>query len=91
MKRIAVKYCGGCNPRYDRAAFAAKFFSDFLKLSQVGWDAKEPCLSLIICGCSRGCADHSKMQGEKKTIYSADEYNDLYKYVTDSLQNIEGS
>ena len=32
--KVGIKYCGGCNPRYDRAAFVERLLSDHPE-----WDA----------------------------------------------------
>lgn len=63
--RIGLKYCGGCNPRYDRKDFAAKLCNDLgLACCPVG-DRKEWELVLVLCGCTNCCADHSLYKGEK--------------------------
>lgn len=55
---IALRYCGGCNPRFDRRALADKLEKQFpqLKLSPfcggMAYDA-----ALVICGCPAQCAE----------------------------------
>ncbi len=58
MKTIGVKFCGGCNPSYDRAEFWEK-----IKAAADGklcWaDPDQPDIDalLIICGCHTACPE----------------------------------
>jgi hypothetical protein len=60
MLKVAIKYCGGCNPDYDRVALA-----DFVKNSLhgrvefVSLDSDDMDLVLAIEGCKICCADLS--------------------------------
>ncbi len=65
--RIGIKYCGGCNPRYDRTGFAARLKQD-LGGRGVEWvsagTAGEPLdFVLVICGCTAACARHQNLNG----------------------------
>ncbi|MBE6016991.1 MAG: hypothetical protein E7233_05195 [Lachnospiraceae bacterium] len=55
---VYVKYCGGCNPRYDREAFVNEL-KEGLPQHSFSAQAKDPDVSLIVCGCSCACADKS--------------------------------
>ena len=55
-KVIGIRYCGGCNPRYDRTAAVRSLQEQFPKLkfclqTEDGYDGY-----LAICGCTAGCA-----------------------------------
>jgi len=58
MKIIGVKYCGGCNPRIDRAKLAQKIekllpeYSFTTDLSSKPWD-----IGIMVCGCLTACAN----------------------------------
>ena len=55
-KRIAVYYCGGCNPRYDRVGTVRMLAKQFPKLS-FSLPDEPPCDGcLAVCGCTTGCA-----------------------------------
>jgi hypothetical protein len=59
MKRIGVKYCGGCNPRIDRSKFVdelKKKFAGDLALA-IGCSTEKWELGILVCGCSAACAD----------------------------------
>ncbi len=58
MKR-AVKYCGGCNPRYDRTAAVKRLEARLgtpIPPVQPGQRYDEV---YVMCGCSARCADVS--------------------------------
>lgn len=64
-KRIGIKYCGGCNPTYERVQMIQKvqslmedrFF--FLPHDQQDLD-----LLLLMNGCPRACADENSNRSE---------------------------
>ena len=63
---IGVKFCGGCNPRYDRGALLQK-----IRDARPDWaiDIAEPGTVykslLVICGCTSACADISELTAEQ--------------------------
>jgi hypothetical protein len=62
--RIGIKYCGGCNPLYDRVA-AVKNLEEKLqgKALFVAAGTEEVDLILAVQGCDRACADLSPFKG----------------------------
>ncbi|MCI7679497.1 MAG: hypothetical protein MSS48_04725 [Clostridiales bacterium] len=71
---IGVKFCGGCNPRYDRGALLRK-----IRDAQPDWsiDIAEPGTVykhlLVICGCTSACADISDLTAERICMITAPE------------------
>lgn len=67
---IGVKYCGGCNPRYDRTAFLEKIkhlcpeISFFSAAASKEFDAY-----LIINGCPSACANIKNLLPGKEMIF----------------------
>ncbi len=57
-ERIGIRYCGGCNPRFDRVAFKrqieARFPDD--SFEPAGTDAAQRA-ALVICGCPACCVN----------------------------------
>ncbi|MBM6926987.1 hypothetical protein [Pseudoflavonifractor phocaeensis] len=55
--RIGIKYCGGCNPRYDRVAYvqtlACRYPNAVFEPAEPGRDYD---VVLVVCGCSARCA-----------------------------------
>lgn len=60
---IGLRYCGGCNPRYDRVAaverLRARLPSAELRPAAPGQRAV-----LVVCGCPARCAGTSGLDGE---------------------------
>ena len=62
--RVGLKYCGGCNPEYDRVALVRHMEEslqgrvEFVKPESEGVE-----LILAVEGCSTACADLSAFQG----------------------------
>jgi hypothetical protein len=54
--KIEVKYCGGCDPSYDRVAFFERIRSaaaGSIQWASYGQDESDALL--LICGCARAC------------------------------------
>ena len=63
--RRAVKYSGGCNPRYDRVAAVRRLearLGELLPAAQPGVCYDE---IFVICGCSARCADVSQLSAQR--------------------------
>lgn len=64
MKR-AYKYCGGCNPRYDRKQAIEELQN---KIGDTITYAAENTVYdelYVICGCSAACADISSLRAQR--------------------------
>lgn len=64
MKKIGIKYCGGCNPQIDRVRLARNIIQmlppDFVVTeasSREPWD-----IGVLICGCPAACAERSHLK-----------------------------
>ncbi len=60
-----LRYCGGCNPQFDRVALARRLGEKFPDVEFITEpDAEEVCgAAVIICGCSSTCANHNGYNG----------------------------
>lgn len=59
MKRVAVKYCGGCNPQIERSGFVDELGKELdgeIHLT-VDYGAEEFELGVMVCGCPVACAN----------------------------------
>lgn len=66
--KIGVKYCGGCNSRYDRAREVNKLIKQFPQHTFV-YDTQNPGVCdvwLIVCGCMTSCATAEDLVALKK-------------------------
>ena len=62
--KIGVKYCGGCNPGYDRVALVKQIEESLRgEVEFVSPENKDVTLVLAVEGCSTACADLSAFQG----------------------------
>ncbi|WP_066648742.1 hypothetical protein [Christensenella timonensis] len=60
---IGIKYCGGCNQRYERTEIARNLKRDFPESRIVTAGTGEIDFAVIICGCTSACALHDTIEG----------------------------
>ncbi|MDL2307207.1 hypothetical protein LJC48_04160 [Desulfovibrio sp. OttesenSCG-928-C06] len=70
---IRLKYCGGCNPRYDRTALAARLGRDLPGARLTHEGEGEFDVVAVLCGCPARCAGHEELRGRLGKIVLADE------------------
>lgn len=64
--RIGVKYCGGCDPGYDRVALARHLQEGLADRAElVAPDSEGVSLVMVLAGCPSKCADTSSFAGLK--------------------------
>ncbi len=85
--RIRIKYCGGCNPDYDRVAVA-----DDLRVrleGRVAWalSESEPYDRVVaVHGCQTACADLGGLSGcETHHIRCPEDLDRLVERITDEV------
>lgn len=62
--RVGVKYCGGCNPRYDRTALLERLRRDFPALEiGIHKEGAQPDFALVLAGCPASCVEHGGFNG----------------------------
>lgn len=62
--RIRIKYCGGCNPNYDRVALVEEMKARLSgSVEWVGPDADSCDLVVAVQGCETACADLTAFDG----------------------------
>lgn len=73
---VAIKYCGGCNPQYNRTALVNRLREEFPQLEFIGPDADFPDFVLVVCGCPSRCANHGNLHGTlgKLVLFSQDQF-----------------
>jgi len=81
--KIGVKYCGGCNPQYDRVELVKKTANQLKdKADLVSAQAKDIDMGLAVQGCPTACADLSSFQGlEIVSVCSIEECEDFIQKV----------
>ena len=82
--KIALKYCGGCNPAYERNNIVKWLKRDFqnIELSPLKENEKYD-LILIICGCSAECVSEKDFDNTIAvvSIHNEQEYQKVKKYI----------
>ncbi|MGI6072205.1 MAG: hypothetical protein ACOX75_04250 [Lachnospiraceae bacterium] len=80
---IYVKFCGGCNPRFDRAGLLSRMERAFPEHVFEN-EYKDPEVSLIICGCSAACADRRDAAAPYGiyTVWQEDCLEDFGDFIT---------
>lgn len=82
---VLIRYCGGCNPRYDRTEIVRRLKERFPGLL-FSYDKEERCeAAVIVCGCSSACADHVGYNGiyGKMIIWQDQNLEALYQFIAD--------
>jgi len=87
IKRIGVKYCGGCNPTYERVNMLRQVQSLFTgKLLFLRHDASDIEVILLLSGCHRACASQD-LNPTGISCYSVTGEND-FKNLIDYLTSV---
>jgi len=83
--KIGVKYCGGCNPRYDRVALVKRIEERLRgKASLVRADSDGISLVLVVEGCSTACADVSPFKGLEIRVITCPEDAELFIHYVEA-------
>ncbi len=54
---IGIKYCGGCNPRYDRLEFVSQLKRNAPHHNYSLYMGNPSDVNIVVCGCKRACAN----------------------------------
>lgn len=89
---IGVRYCGGCNPRYDRVALINKFKELFPEADFTGIDpGVRYDAVLIACGCQSKCADISGITVAPGKLFHLAGWEDLLPVKGALIKALEDS
>jgi hypothetical protein len=64
MKRIGVKYCGGCNPQIRRSEVVenlSRLLSKDCRL-ETGEPSEQWDVAILVCGCAVACSDRPEIR-----------------------------
>lgn len=69
-KLVGIKYCGGCNPRYDRRALVERIAKKYPDCEMTGAEQGVVYTHLlVVCGCNARCADCSHLAAEQPPVF----------------------
>lgn len=72
--KVRIKYCGGCNPRYDRKAVVETLRGRFPRTRFIETHEDTPFdLVAVLCGCPAACASHEDLWGLYGKIVASSE------------------
>lgn len=85
MLSIGIKYCGGCNPKYDRRKFKQKLEEKFMCTFETAMEDKVYDIIIVLCGCTSACAEHYnlKFKYEKILIRSEKDYIKIVEMLSE--------
>ena len=81
---VALKYCGGCNPNYERGHIVRDLRKDLPMLSFEPWQPeKQYCYALVICGCYQQCLHFSCDNAEKGIlwVHQKEDYPNVHEHL----------
>lgn len=80
--KIGIKYCGGCNPTYDRIEVVSSLKKHIGQGHSVE-TAKQGIIYdvvVILCGCTSACVSHQNLEAKYGKVYITNE-NDNSKLL----------
>lgn len=79
--KIGIKYCGGCNPNYDRVALAQHIQKQLEGyVTFVSPHTNDMDIVLVLHGCPTACADITPFQNV--TVWSITDPEDAEAFIT---------
>jgi hypothetical protein len=69
--KVGLKYCGGCNPTFDRVAFVRDLAAslDFV-FQWVSFEDENVSCLLIVNGCEIACPDQKEFENKGLRVFS---------------------
>ena len=64
--KVGIRYCGGCNPRYDRAAMVKRLCGEHPEWeADIAREGVHYDLLLVIGGCGSCCAAYTQFEADQ--------------------------
>jgi 4-hydroxybutyrate CoA-transferase len=85
---ICVKYCGGCNPRYDRKKIIEYLNNDFQEINIILQADIGVCdFVVVISGCRSSCVNHDNIDGKygKFVVKDIKDYEILKETISEIM------
>ena len=86
---VQVKYCGGCNPRYDRMEFLQHLMNTFPEIEFRTGAAGQVTAGLVICGCDTACAETAGCIGSsgRIVVWKESAFDTVCSFLQDALRD----
>jgi len=84
--KIGIKYCGGCNPRYDRSQEVEKLKKKFPQHTFTYEIENTVCdICLLVCGCMTACAEETGIAARKfKKLWTPQQFAAFAKELAEA-------
>lgn len=92
MLTVGIKYCGGCNPKYDRAQKVQELQKHYPQLCfSYAVPAQTYDFLIVICGCHANCASHENLsvQSKKFILCEEQDFEQLYTFFDNLNVSVE--
>ncbi|MCD8217982.1 MAG: hypothetical protein LUD01_08065 [Clostridiales bacterium] len=78
-----IRFCGGCNPRYDRGAFARRMIDQYPEIQFIYNAGEDTDIVILLCGCSAACARVPENYGAcgRITVCGAEAWENVQKFL----------
>ena len=87
--KIGVKYCGGCNPSFDRIAAAEKIKERFKEEAEfVSYTDPDAEFIIVLMGCSSACADLDGIDESRIIIVNSEADADEFSFYTQVIGEV---
>lgn len=89
---VHIRYCGGCNPRYDRQALAERIRRRFPQITFASDPGAGDGAVVIFCGCPSACVDVTESYGTygRFVIWSEAAQKRLEEFLDNICQREKG-
>lgn len=82
--RIGIKYCGGCNPTYNRTEYVKKIINKYPEISfEPIKEGEQYDIILIVNGCLKACSNHIILKCNNKFFL-----NNINDFARINLNNL---
>lgn len=84
--RVRIKFCGGCNPRYDRGEIARRLRETFPEHCFFVTPDEKADAAVVLCGCSSVCADVPDCCPDDRVyvMWEASAWEELCRFLADA-------
>lgn len=84
---IGIKYCGGCNPQYNRSEWVKALMEEFSDVTfETASKDKYYDVVLIVNGCNSACASHEELKGKEKLFVKSEKDADRVIKAINSIR-----
>ena len=87
-RRIGLKYCGGCNPQYDRVQAVASIRKQLEeKVELVSYEDQDIEGALVVTGCPTACIDMKPFAGRPLWVVTSPQEVERFIKIMNDLKD----